>query len=362
MSDRVFIVAEAGVNHDGSLDDALTMVDVAAEAGADAVKFQTFRADALVTRRAARAAYQVANTGQDGGQADMLRRLELSEDAHHRIADRCRARGVAFMSTAFDLEGLALLDRMGVPAIKIPSGDLTWGPMLLAAARSGRPLFVSTGMAELEEVRQALAVIAFGLTREGEPTGLSDCDAAYASTEGRAAVAERVTVLQCTTQYPAPASAANLRAMATMAEAFGVPVGYSDHTLGIAVATAAVALGARVIEKHFTLGRDRPGPDHAASLEPDELAALVRAVREVEAALGDGAKVPSPAELPNRPIARRSLVAARPVAAGEAWTAAAVTAKRPADGLSPMTWWDVAGRAAGRAYAVDDALAAEELA
>jgi len=360
MSDRVFIVAEAGVNHDGSLDDALAMVDVAADAGADAVKFQTFRADALVTRRAAKAAYQVANTGQDGGQADMLRRLELSEDAHHRIAERCRDRGIAFMSTAFDMEGLALLDRMGVPAIKIPSGDLTWGPMLLAAARTGRPLFVSTGMADLEEVRQALGVIAFGLTREGIPAGLADCQAAFASAEGRAAVAERVTVLQCTTQYPAPAPAANLRAMTTMAAEFGVPVGYSDHTLGIAVATAAVALGARVIEKHFTLDRNRPGPDHAASLEPAELCALVRAIRDVEAALGDGAKAPSAAELPNRPIARRSLVAARPVATGEVWTAAAVTAKRPADGLSPMRWWDVAGAPARRAYAIDDALDAEE--
>jgi len=360
MAERVFIVAEAGVNHDGSLDDALTMVDVAAAAGADAVKFQTFRADALVTRRAAKAAYQVANTGHDGGQADMLRRLELSGEAHHRIADRCRARGIAFMSTAFDMDGLALLDRMGVPAIKIPSGDLTWAPMLLAAARTGRPLFVSTGMADLEEVRQALGVIAFGLTRHGEPASLSDCQAAFTSSAGRAAVAERVTVLQCTTQYPAPASAANLRAMSTMASEFGVPVGYSDHTLGIAVAAAATALGARVIEKHFTLCRTRSGPDHAASLEPDELKSLVRAIREVEAALGDGVKAPSAIEAPNRLIARRALVAVRPVAAGEMWASAAVTAKRPADGLSPMRWWDVAGAPARRSYAIDDALDAEE--
>ena len=360
MADRVFIVAEAGVNHDGVLDDALTLVDVAAEAGADAVKFQTFRAEALVTSRAAKAAYQVANTGQDGGQAEMLRRLELSEDAHHRLVDRCRARGIAFMSTAFDLAGLALLDRLGPPAIKIPSGDLTWDAMLLAAARTGRPLFVSTGMADLEEVRHALGVIAFGLTREGAPCGLDACIAAFASPEGRAAVAARVTLLQCTTQYPAPASAANLRAMTTLATEFGVPVGYSDHTLGISVATAAAALGARVIEKHFTLDRNRPGPDHAASLEPAELAALVRAVREVEAALGDGVKAPSAAELPNRAVARRSLVAARPVAEGEVWSDDAVTAKRPADGLSPARWWDVAGRSARRAYAVDEALDAEE--
>ncbi|HEV2080915.1 MAG TPA: N-acetylneuraminate synthase [Brevundimonas sp.] len=361
MADRVFIVAEAGVNHDGSVDDALTLVDVAAEAGADAVKFQTFRADALVTRRAAKADYQAANTGEAGGQADMLRRLELSEAAHRQIAERCRTRGVDFMSTAFDMEGLALLDGMGVPAIKIPSGDLTWGPMLLAAARTGRPLFVSTGMADLAEVRQALGVIAFGLTRDGDPSGLADCEAAFASAHGRAALAKRVTVLQCTTQYPAPPSAVNLRAMVSMGEAFGVPIGYSDHTLGIAVSTAAVALGARVIEKHFTLSRSRPGPDHAASLEPGELAALVRAIRDVEAALGDGVKSPSPVELPNRPIARRSLVASRAVSAGEVWTADAVTAKRPADGLSPMCWWDVADRAATRPYVPDEALDPEEL-
>lgn len=294
MTDRVFIVAEAGVNHDGVLADALTMIDVAAEAGADAVKFQTFMAEKALTARAMKADYQATNTGSGGSQLEMVRKLELSPDDHGVLVERCRARGIAFMSTAFDMDSLALLATLDVPAIKIPSGDLTWGQMLLAAARLGRPLFVSTGMAEMEEVRQALAVVAFGLTREGEPTSLADCDAAMESAEGRAALAEQVTVLQCTTEYPAPARAANLRAMATMGDAFGVRVGYSDHTLGIAVATAAVALGARVIEKHFTLSRTREGPDHAASLEPGELAAMVRSIRDVEAALGDGIKTAQP--------------------------------------------------------------------
>lgn len=361
MTDRVFIIAEAGVNHDGVLADALTMIDVAAEAGADAVKFQTFTAEKALTARAMKAEYQATNTGSGGTQLEMVKRLELSADDHLALNERCRARGIAFMSTAFDMDSLALLDRLDVPAVKIPSGDLTWGAMLLAAARLGRPLFISTGMADLGEVRQALAVVAFALTRPGRPASLADCDAAWADEAGRAAVRERVTVLQCTTQYPAPASAANLRAMTAMAETFGVRVGYSDHTLGVAVATAAVALGARVIEKHFTLGRDRQGPDHAASLEPDELAALVGAVREVEAALGDGVKAPSAVEMPNRLVARRSLVAARPLAAGETLSDDAVTAKRPADGLSPMDQWRLADRPASRAYAADDALTAEEL-
>jgi N-acetylneuraminate synthase len=360
MSDRVFIVAEAGVNHDGVLADALTMIDVAAEAGADAVKFQTFTAEKALTARAMKAVYQATNTGSGGTQLEMVRKLELSPDDHHALVDRCRARGIAFMSTAFDMDSLAFLATLDVPAIKIPSGDLTWGPMLLAASRLGKPLFVSTGMAEMEEVRQALAVIAFGLTREGEPTSLEDCAAAMAGADGRAALADRVTVLQCTTEYPAPAHAANLRAMTAMGEAFGVRVGYSDHTLGIAVATAAAALGAKVIEKHFTLGRDRAGPDHAASLEPDELAGMVRAIREVEAALGDGVKTPQAVELPNRPIARRALVAERAVNTGEPWTDDLVTAKRPADGLSPMRWWDVAGGTARRDYDPDDALDAKE--
>lgn len=353
---RVFIIAEAGVNHDGSIDDARRMIDVAAEAGADAVKFQTFRADQLVTARAAKAAYQVANTGEDGGQMEMLRRLELSHDDHAMLADHCRARGVSFMSTAFDMDSLTLLAGLDMPAVKIPSGDITWGPMLLAAARLGRPLIVSTGMADMGDIRDALSVIAFGLTQTGEPRDRDDLTAAFASEAGQAALRDRVTLLHCTTQYPAPLPAVNLRAMNVMAATFGLPVGYSDHTLGITVAIAAVARGATVIEKHFTLDRNRPGPDHAASLEPDELAAMVRGIRDVETALGKPEKGPTPEEAGNRPIARRSLVAARAIAAGETLSLDMVTAKRPADGRSPMDVWGLIGTTATRAYEADEAI------
>ena len=356
MSDRVFVVAEAGVNHDGVLADALRMIDVAAEAGCDAVKFQTFSAEALATRRAAKAAYQTANTGSDGAQQDMIRALELDRDAHLALVERCAARGVEFMSTAFDMASLDLLLELGVRRLKIPSGDLTWGAMLLRAARTGLPLIVSTGMATLDEVEEALGVVAFGLTRPGVPDSRRGCVEAARSEAGRAALADRVTVLHCTTQYPAPVEAVNLRAMDVMAGAFGLPVGYSDHTLGTTVALAAVARGARVIEKHFTLDRSRPGPDHPASLEPDELAAMVRGVREVERALGDGVKAPADAERSNISVARRALVAARPIAAGEVLTDDAVTAKRPADGLSPMDWWGMRGAPARRPYAPDEAV------
>ena len=358
MTGRVFIIAEAGVNHDGSLDDARRMIDVAAEAGADAVKFQTFQAESLVTRRAGKAAYQTRNTGEDGGQLAMLRALELAHEDHRGLAAHAADRGIRFMSTAFDLDSLAYLAGLDMPAIKIPSGDLTWGEMLLAAARLDRPLIVSTGMADLDEIRDALSVIAFGLTRAGAPGSKSDLAEAFASADAQARLRERVTLLHCTTEYPAPLTAVNLRAMDVMAETFGLPVGYSDHTLGTSVAIAAVARGAAVIEKHFTLDRARPGPDHAASLEPGELAAMIAAIRDVEIALGRPVKAPAPEELANRSIARRSLVAARPIAAGERLSLDNLTAKRPADGVSPMDVWPMLGRPAARAYETDEAIEA----
>ena len=354
MPDPVLIIAEAGVNHDGSVVDACRMIDAAAEAGADVVKFQTFVPEAVLTARAMKAAYQETNTGAAGSQLDMVRTLALGRDEHRVLAERCERRGVRFMSTAFDMESLDFLSGFEMPATKIPSGDLTWGAMLLAAARAGRPLLVSTGMASLAEVREALAVIAFGLTREGDPAGPDELEEAFAA--GQAALRDRVVLLHCTTEYPAPLGAVNLRAMTTMAETFGLRVGYSDHTLGWTVAVGAVARGACVVEKHFTLRRDRVGPDHAASLEPEELAALVRAIREMEAALGRPEKQAAPAELGNVAIARRSLVAARPIRAGEVLTAAHLTAKRPADGLSPMRQWRLIGTPAARDYAPDEAI------
>lgn len=356
MSDPVWIIAEAGVNHNGSIDRALQLVDVAADAGADVVKFQTFKAEELATRRAAKAEYQIVNTGQADSQLDMLRSLELSAHDHHRLVERCRARNIRFMSTAFDADSLALLSALDMPAIKIPSGDITFADLLLRAARLHRRLIVSTGMATLGEIEQALGVIAFGLTSDRTPTGRVDFEAAYLSDAGREALRDKVTLLHCVTEYPASPDAVNLRAMDTMAAAFGLPVGYSDHTLGIAVSLAAAARGATVIEKHFTLDRSLPGPDHMASLEPAELGQLVSGIRNIERALGSPSKGPVPAEVRNRTLARRSLVAVRPVRKGERFSADMITAKRPGDGLSPMEAWSLIGSYASRDFDIDEPL------
>lgn len=356
MSDRVWIIAEAGVNHNGSVERALRLVDVAADAGADVIKFQTFKAEQLATARAAKAEYQVINTRQADSQLEMLRSLELSADHHQRLIERCRERDIAFMSTAFDADSLALLATLEMPAIKIPSGDITCADLLLRAARLHRRLIVSTGMATLGEIEQALGVIAFGLVSDRAPASRADFEAAYLSKAGRDALEREVTLLHCVTEYPAPADAVNLRAMDTMAAAFGLPVGYSDHTLGIEVSLAAVARGARVIEKHFTLDRTLPGPDHSASLEPEELRQLVSGIRNIERALGSPLKGPVPAELRNRTVARRSLVAARAIRKGEVFTADMMSAKRPGDGLSPMEAWSLIGRAASRDFAIDEQL------
>ena len=354
MADQTFFIAEAGVNHNGSLALALKLVDVAAAAKADAVKFQTFKAAKLVTAKAAMADYQVANMKEAGSQLDMLQRLELSETDHHALVRHCKQCGIQFMSTAFDAESLAFLATLGMPALKLPSGDINCAPLLLQAARLRMPLIVSTGMATLADIEGALGVIAFGLTSDIEPAGRADFLAAYCSPEGRHALAQHVTLLHCVTQYPAPPEAVNLRAMDTMAAAFGLPVGYSDHTLGIEVSLAAVARGATVIEKHFTLDRALPGPDHAASLEPGELAQLITGIRNIEKALGSPVKLPAPQEIGNRPVARRSVVAARPIRQGELLTAAALATKRPGSGISPMDFWGLLGRPALRDFNTDD--------
>lgn len=354
MSDEVFIIAEAGVNHNGSLEMALRLVDVAADAGADAVKFQTFKAEHIATVKAQKAAYQVANTHDAGTQLAMLKRLELDAAGHRQLLARCRERGIRFMSTAFDAQSLAFLSTLDMPAIKVPSGDITCAPLLLQAARLRKPMIVSTGMCTLADVEQALGVIAFGLLSEREPSGRGDFEAAYASAQGRAALEQYVTLLHCVTEYPAPPEAVNLRAMDTMRAAFGLPVGYSDHTEGIEVSLAAVARGAKVLEKHFTLDRTLPGPDHAASLEPTELASLVRGVRVIERALGSSIKSPAPAEVPNRGVARRSVVAARRISKGEPISLDALACKRPGSGISPMDLWSLDGRLATRDYTEDD--------
>lgn len=338
-SRRTFIIAEAGVNHNGSLERALEMVDAAAAAGADAVKFQTFSADALATATAPKAAYQAEQTGANNGQQEMLRALELSAEDHRRLAERCAARGVTFMSAAFDPGSFDLLTELGVDRVKIASGELTNVPFLRRVAGLGLPTYLSTGMATLDEVRAALEVLeAAGLRRQ------------------------LVTVLQCTTEYPTPPADVNLRAMLTMRDELGMAVGYSDHTQGIHVPVAAVALGAEVLEKHFTLDRSLPGPDHAASLEPGELAEMVRCVREIEAALGDGVKRPSATEQANAAAARKSIVAATDIEPGTAFTDANLAVKRPGTGVSPLRWDELLGRTASRSYRPDDMIAEEELA
>jgi N-acetylneuraminate synthase len=336
MSERVFIIAEAGVNHNGSLEMAMELINVAADCGADAVKFQTFRSEALASRHAVKAEYQQRTTEAAESQIAMLKRLELSPDSFKRLAEHCRARGIEFLSTPFDLPSLDFLaDEMGLKLIKLPSGELTNGPFLLAAARKGREIILSTGMATLSDVAAALDLLAEGYG-------------------GHEAMKKRVTLLHCTTEYPAPIAEANLRAMDSLATEFNLPVGFSDHTLGIVVSIAAAARGAKIIEKHFTLDKSLPGPDHQASLAPAELREMVAGIRQVEAALGDGVKAPSPSEIKNMPIARKSLVAACSIASGEILTETNLTAKRPGSGVSPMRWREYLGRPANRAYEIDE--------
>ena len=355
MSEKaVTIIAEAGVNHNGSLEMALQLVDAAAAAGADMVKFQTFKAEKLASKTAPKAEYQNRNAGSSISQHEMLRKLELSESDHEALIARCAAKGIRFLSTPFDPDSLALLAaRFNLSTIKLGSGELTNGPLLLQAARTRRKLIVSTGMGTLDDVRQALSVLAFGYCAEGEAS-LQGFEAAYASEAGRAALREHVTLLHCTTEYPTPLDDVNLRAMDTLRHEFGVSVGFSDHTDGITIAIAAAARGATVIEKHFTLDKSLPGPDHKASILPTELADMVRGIREVERALGDGLKIPRASEIGNMSVARKVLVAARDIARGATLTPDDISVLRAGSGLSPMMYWSVLGTVASRAFAKGD--------
>ena len=355
MNPHVYIIAEAGVNHNGDLERALAMVDAAAEAGADAVKFQTFKPEALVTGSAPQAEYQIRNQGDSGGQLAMLQGLVLTQDAHRAVMARCQARHIDFMSSPFDTDSARfLIEQLQLPRLKLGSGELTNAPLLLQIARAGRDLILSTGMAGLDEIRAALGVLAFGYVRQDAPKGKADFITALASEQARSLLRQKVSLLHCTTEYPCPLDQVNLRAMDTLRDSFGLPVGYSDHTLGIQVSVAAAARGAVILEKHFTLDRTLPGPDHVASLEPDELAALVRAVREVSQALGSTEKAVTDSERKNRPIARKSLVAAVTIKQGEPFTADNLAVKRPGTGRSPMDYWDLLGTPAGRDYRADE--------
>jgi len=327
MRPRTLIIAEAGVNHNGDMALAHELVDAAAEAGADLVKFQTFSAEALVAKDAPKADYQKRLTAGNENQFGMLKRLELSPANHRALMDRCRERGIGFFSTGFDLDSLDFLEGLGFSHHKVPSGEITNYPYLRKMGSFGKEVLISTGMADLGEIEAALRV----LEESGTPRG-------------------KVIVLHCTTEYPTPMDEVNLWAMRAIGEAFGVRVGYSDHTPGIEIPIAAVAMGATVIEKHFTLDRNLPGPDHQASLEPGELKEMVRAIRNVEVALGDGIKKPTPSELKNRLVARKSIVAVGAIRKGEPFTHDNLGSKRPGSGLSPMELPALIGRMSDREY------------
>ncbi|MBI5563117.1 MAG: N-acetylneuraminate synthase [Deltaproteobacteria bacterium] len=352
---RAYIIAEAGVNHNGSMEMAKRLIDAAAGAGADAVKFQTFRAEALVSASADKARYQIEATGNGETQFEMLKRLELDEAAHAEIIAHSKMRGIQFLSTPFDLKSVAMLtERFALPVLKIPSGEITNAPLLLEAARTGTRIILSTGMSTLTEIETGLGVLAFGYTRQGNAPSIDGFREAYEGEAGKKALGGKVTLLHCTTEYPAPFEDVNLRAMETMRSAFRLPVGLSDHTEGIAVAIAAAALGACVIEKHVTLDRGLPGPDHRASLEPDGLEEMVRSIRQIESALGTGEKAPAPSEAQNMGVARKSLVAGRDIKKGEVFTEENLAVKRPGTGLSPLFYWEMLGKTAPRAFRKDE--------
>lgn len=331
MTKKTFIIAEAGVNHNGDLRLAKRLAEEAAAAGADAVKFQTFKAEKIVARQAPKAAYQKEATDPAESQLQMLKRLELSDSELREVMDHCREHNILFLSTPFDLDSIDLLVALDMPIFKVPSGEITNLPYLRKIGALGKDLILSTGMADIKEIGEALDV----LVAAGTPI-------------------HRITVLHCNTQYPTPMEDVNLRAMATVAENFSVKVGYSDHTLGLEVPIAAVALGATVIEKHFTLDKEMKGPDHRASLEPLELKAMVTAIRHIEKCLGSEIKAPTPSESANRAMARKSIVAACLINKGETFNEGNLTAKRPGTGLSPMEWDRVIGCRARRDFQPDE--------
>lgn len=327
--DRVYIIAEAGVNHNGNVETAKQMIVEAKTAGADAIKFQTFKAENLVTADAEQAEYQKENTGKDESQYQMLKRLEISSSDFRDLKLMCKAYEIEFLSTPFDMYSIELLEELAVSKYKIPSGEITNYPYLVRLAKTGKDIILSTGMSELEEIEVAICCL--------KQHGAGD-----------------ISLLHCTTEYPSPFAELNLRSIPAMYKRFGVPTGFSDHTLGIEASVAAVTLGATIIEKHFTLDRNMEGPDHKASLEPSELAVLVRSIRNIESALGDGRKTITPSERKNIVIARKSIVAKQDIRKGELFTEENITTKRPGNGISPMRWLEVLGKMSGRDFREDE--------
>jgi len=328
---HVFIIAEAGVNHNGSMELAKKLVDVAASSGADAVKFQTFKAEKLLSKNAQKAEYQKLNTNSAESQFEMIKKLELSDEAHRELIDYCKLKEIEFLSTPFDLDSINLLNELGLSSFKIPSGEITNLPFLRAVGRLGKKIILSTGMSDLGEIEDALDI----LINSGTSI-------------------DKITILHATTEYPCPLDEVNLKAMITIRNSFGVKVGYSDHTLGIEIPIAAAALGANIIEKHFTLDRRMDGPDHKASLEPNELIAMVKAIRNISLAIGDGIKKPSFSERKNISIARKSIVSVSNIKTGDLFDSTIIAVKRPGNGISPMRWDEIIGTPAQRDYQPDE--------
>ena len=354
LSEKTFIIAEAGVNHNGSIEMAKKLIDAAVDAGADAVKFQSFVATSIVTDLADKADYQIASTGSDESQLAMLKKLELSQAQQLQLFEYCKSHQIQFLSTPFDLESLNFLaNRLQLETIKIGSGELTNAPFLLQVAQSAKQIILSTGMSTLSEVADALGVFAFAFTSTGSPSSGAFAEA-LKNAKGKNEISSRVTLLHCTTDYPTLPDDVNLRAMLTLRDEFGCRVGFSDHSVGIHLAVGAVALGARVIEKHLTLDRNLPGPDHKASLEPIEFKNLVSQIRDFERALGNFEKRPTSTESQNKKIARRSLVASKQIKTGEIFTSENITIKRPGTGRSPFEYWSILGTKATRDFAEND--------
>jgi N-acetylneuraminate synthase len=357
---NTYIIAEAGVNHNGSLVIAKKLIDAAKEAGADAVKFQTFKTEKTISKKAPKAEYQKSLTGDTESQFDMVKKLELDEKSHYELVDYAQKKGIKFLSTAFDVESVDLLIKLGIDVLKIPSGEVTNALLMHKIASKGLPIIISTGMCTLGDIEQALGVVAFGYLKMEHPA-IENFRTAYFSKEGQKILKEKVTLLHCTTEYPAPLDEVNLNAMLTLKNAFDLPVGYSDHTNGINVSIGAAALGAVLIEKHFTLDKDMPGPDHQASLEPDELKAMVIGIREVEKALGTSQKLVSASERKNLDIARKSLTANNDIQQGDIFTEDNIIIMRPGSGISPMHYWELIGKKATKSYQKDDMIGFSEI-
>jgi N-acetylneuraminate synthase len=349
----VYVIAEAGVNHNGSEELAFQLVDIAVNSGADAVKFQTFRANKIVNKKASKANYQLESTDINETQYEMLKKLELSYEAHIKLKDYCNKKGIDFLSTAFDEESLNFLDKeLGIKTLKIPSGEITNAPLVLSHALTNSNLIVSTGMANLEEIRNVLGVIAYGYLNQNSKSPLSkdSFEKAFKSEIGKDILKQKVTILHCTSEYPAPLEQINLKAMNTIKNEFNLPIGYSDHTSDIYISIAAVAMGATIIEKHFTLDKSMPGPDHMSSLEPTQLKNMISAIRDVEKALGNSKKEPTFSEILNLKVIRKSLVAEIKIEKGDIFSSKNISAKRPGNGLSPFRYWDLIGKEASRSF------------